>query len=179
MRYNVAQLLKEPTGSSRRYDLREDIEGIDADLVMKEPLVGQIEMIRTAEGILVRGTLTTAAEVECSRCLEPFVERIEFDIDEEFHPSVDIHTGVALPWTEEATRIDESHTIDLTEIVRQNIFLALSMRPICRPDCAGLCPQCGKNLNEGPCSCQEEALDPCLEMLRVSKNGRSTEKEDL
>jgi uncharacterized protein len=56
--------------------------------------------------------------------------------------------------------------LDLTEVVRQAIFLAIPMSPVCRADCAGLCPQCGQNLNEGQCHCVSEVVDPRLEVLK-------------
>lgn len=166
MRFNVAQLLKEATGSSRRYEIREGIEDLDPELVIREPLVGQIEMVRTADGILVRGKLTTAAELQCDRCLEPLIQKVEFEIEEEFRPAIDMSTGAQLPCDEQETRIDERHILDLTELMRQSIFLALPMHPVCQIDCLGLCDRCGQNLNEGPCDCKESMVDPRLEILK-------------
>lgn len=169
MRFNVAQLLKGATGSSRRYQIREGIEDLDPELVIREPLVGQIEMVRTADGILVRGALTTVVELQCDRCLEPLIQGVEFKIEEEFHPTIDMSTGAPLPYDEEETRIDEHHILDLTELIRQSVFLALPMHPVCRLDCLGLCDRCGQNLNEGPCDCKESTVDPRLEILKKIK----------
>ena len=167
MRFNVAQLLKEPTGSTRRHHIVADIGGIDEEIKALRPLEGEIKFTRTADGILVMGKLQTAVELTCDRCLEPFTVTIEIALQEEFHPTIDVITGVSLHNTgEEATMIDESHTLDLTEVVRQNLLLALPMHPLCRPDCAGLCPQCGQNLNEGPCGCQSPPGDPRLAVLK-------------
>jgi uncharacterized protein len=169
MRINCAQLLKGPTGSARRLDLFEDISGIDDDLVILSPVTGPITLIRTADGILVTGSLVTDVELECRRCLEPFAAPVEMEIEEEFHPSVDIQTGAKIPVAdteEDATTIDEHHVLDLTEVVRQAIFLAIPMSPLCRADCAGLCPLCGQNLNEGQCQCVSEVVDPRLEVLK-------------
>lgn len=138
-------------------------------MIIREPLVGQIEMVRTADGILVRGKLTTAVELQCDRCLEPFTQKVEFEIEEEFHPAIDMSTGARLPCDEQETRIDEHHIIDLTELMRQSIFLALPMHPLCRIGCLGLCDRCGQNLNEGPCDCKESMVDPRLEILRKLK----------
>jgi len=149
--------------------MREDIEGIDPGLIIREPLVGQIEMVRTADGILVRGELTTAVELQCDRCLEPLLQKVEFKIEEEFHPLVDTSTGAQLPCDEEEMRIDEHHILDLTELIRQSTFLALPMHPVCRLDCLGLCDRCGQNLNEGPCDCKESIVDPRLEILKKLK----------
>ncbi len=94
---------------------------------------------------------------------------VEFSLEEEFYPSVDIVTGASLPVLpdrEQATQIDEHHVLDLTEVTRQNILLAIPPSPVCRTKCAGLCPHCGKNWNEGPCDCKEENIDPRMQVLK-------------
>jgi uncharacterized protein len=169
LRINCAQLLKSPTGSARRLDLVDDISGIDDELEIESPVAGPVTLIHTADGILVTTALETTARLECRRCLESFSAPIKMDIEEEFHPSVDIHTGAKLPVVdteEDATTIDEHHVLDLTEVVRQAIFLALPMSALCRSDCGGLCSTCGQNLNEGQCHCEVEAVDPRLEALK-------------
>ena len=169
MKINVAQLLKQPSGTVRRHDLSEDIKAIDDDLRIQHLLTGNLKMIRTTDGVLVTGTLKTSLELECSRCLEPVSMPIELEIEEEFRPTVDIHTGATLPLADDddkATRIDEHHILNLTEVVRQAIFLTLPMHPLCQEDCAGLCIQCGQDLNKGKCDCITEAVDPRLEILK-------------
>ncbi len=169
MRINVAQLLKKPAGTVQRHALSEDVRGIDDELEIQDLLTGSVKLLRTANGILVTASLRTALELQCCRCLEPFSTPIELQIEEEFHPSVDIYTGAKLPVIEpkeEGTIIDANHLLDLTEIVRQAIFLAVPMRPLCREACAGLCTQCGHNLSEGRCNCGTEAIDPRLEILK-------------
>lgn len=169
MKINVAQLLKEPTGAVRRGNLSEDITGMDDDLEIKSLLTGPLKMIRTADSILVTASLRTALGLQCSRCLEPFSAPVELEIEEEFYPRVDIHTGAKIPVTqteEEAAIIDEQHVLDLAEVVRQAIFLALPMHPLCTEDCAGLCSQCGQNFKDGPCECTAEVVDPRLEILK-------------
>jgi uncharacterized protein len=166
---NVAQLLKGPTGAVRRVDLSEDITGIDDELTIRSPLTGSLTLVRTAEGILVTASLEIELEVECSRCLDPFIVRVRPEIEEEFHPSVDIRTGVQLPVVdteEDATTIDEHHNLDLTEVARQAIFLSLPMNGLCKQDCAGLCSLCGHNLNEEQCQCETDTVDPRLEVLK-------------
>jgi uncharacterized protein len=156
MRYSVAQLLKEHSGAVRHYDVCEDIAGLDADSHPLEPLIGQITLLRTADGILVTGHLHTVVQLECSRCLEPVVAPADFDLEEDFIPTVDVITGRSLPIPVEAdpaTLIDEHHILDLTEVVRQAIWLAQPAQPLCRTGCLGLCPVCGQNRNDRLCDC--------------------------
>ncbi|MCS7221243.1 MAG: DUF177 domain-containing protein [Anaerolineae bacterium] len=171
MHYNVAQLLKEPTGAIRHYRLDEDVTGIDPTLVLTQRLQGDIMMLRTVKGILVTGNLITRIEVLCSRCLEPVDLPLEVNLEEEFQPTVDVITGQRLPMEEEdqALWIDAHHILDLTEVIRQNLLLASPLHPLCRESCAGICPECGKNLNEGPCECVFTEIDPRWSILASFK----------
>lgn len=169
MRYNVSQLLKAHTGEVREYQLHEDIADLDPELKPLTALNGAVELIRTTDGILVRADLFTTVELQCSRCLTAFAMPLRFQIEEEFLPTIDILTGARLPQPEDAdtaTLIDAHHILDLTEIVRQGLTLALPMVPICRSACRGLCPSCGQNWNEAECDCVHEELDPRLSVLR-------------
>ena len=162
MRYNVAQLLKEATGAVRAYHLDEDISELDPELIPTRRLRGEVTFLRTGSGILVTGHLSTEVEAICSRCLEPMRVQLEIDVEEEFQPTVDVVTGQRLPMEEEdqALWIDHAHILDLGEVVRQDLLLALPLQPLCRETCSGLCPQCGQNLNEGTCECAAMDIDP-------------------
>lgn len=151
MQVNVAQLLKESVGSTRDY-------GVDDDIVVdgnKARLTGHLTLTRLNRSILVTGGIKARLRQMCSRCLREFEAVMPFKIEEEFFPTLDINTGLpAEPAGEEgAFTIDENHIIDLDEAFRQNLLVALPMKPLCRPDCAGLCPECGANLTEVDCSC--------------------------
>lgn len=170
MRFNVAQLLKEPIGSTRKYHLAEEVQDLGEEIKLTQPIEGAIRLIHTADGVLVSGQLHTEVELACSRCLEPFSTAVDFVLEEEFHPTIDVSTGAKLPLADdedEAILIDDQHIIDLLEVMRQNILLALPIRPLCKPDCAGLCAQCGQNLNEGSCTCEQDLADPRWEALRA------------
>jgi uncharacterized protein len=169
MRFNVAQLLKEQMGRVRQYSLHEDVSHLDPDAVPLSTLDGNITLIRTADGILATGILRISVELICSRCLEPFAMPAQFRLEEEFHPTIDVTTGTSLPLlddAETATQIDAHHILDLTEVARQKLLLAIPPFPFCRTKCAGLCPQCGKNWNEGPCNCTHDDSDPRLQVLK-------------
>ena len=82
-----------------------------------------------------------------------------------------MNTGISLPETDNELifPIDQNHQLDLREAIRQNLLLALPMQPLCKETCAGLCPQCGKNLNEGSCNCQppiDERLSALADLLK-------------
>jgi DUF177 domain-containing protein len=169
MRYNVSQLLKAYTGETRHYQLQEDIGDLDLTIKPLTDLTGAVEFIRTNEGILVRANLRTTVELTCSRCLTDFAYPVRFGLEEEFRPTIDIMTGARLPQPEDsdpASLIDIHHILDLSEVVRQELSLAVPMVPLCRSACRGLCPNCGKNWNEGDCECHEQEMDPRFAVLR-------------
>ena len=150
MQFNVAQLLKEPIGAARRFEQVEEIGELDPDLDVLGPLVGEVQLIRIHSGIFVKATLSTALRVTCNRCLEPIAMPVRFSFEESFRPLTEVHTGRYLPPTEfegeeedledAALIIDEHHILDISEVVRQNIWLALPMVPGCDWTGAGECP---------------------------------------
>lgn len=160
MQIHVAQLLKAEIGAKRDYAVSGvvDVYGGGAESTVS----GQVDLMRTNRGILVRGNLHTEVEVDCSRCLASFRCSLDFDIEEEYFPTVDVVSGAPVSGPDDAGgfTIDEYHVIDLTEAVRQYALMLVPMKPLCREDCAGLCPHCGRNLNLGPCDCAPEPLDP-------------------
>ncbi|MGB8647909.1 MAG: DUF177 domain-containing protein [Anaerolineae bacterium] len=169
MHYNVSQLLKSPTGAVRHYKIHEDISDLDPTILPLSTLDGEIQMIRTADGILVSGNLYTTVELSCGRCLEMFAMPNRFAIEEEFRPTIDVITGAKISLTpddESETLIDARHMLDLREVIRQDLLLALPMYPVCRSKCRGLCPNCGQNWNEAACNCSLEEIDPRLAVLK-------------
>lgn len=177
MQFNVAQLLKGPIGSSRRYTVDHTFERL-AD-TGTDHAEGQVVLTRTDQGIWVSGALEATAVSTCSRCLASFHHPVRFQLDEEYLPTVDIVTGTPLevPNEEEgAFAIDQHHVLDLIEAVRQSTVINMPMKPLCRTDCRGICPECGLNLNEGTCRCPHAAGDPRFQVLRqllASKNVRT------
>ncbi len=168
MKFNVAQLLKSAIGTRRDFQLQDDIGTLDPEIVATEPLTGSVRFTRTANGILATGKLQTTLAIECRRCLRTFTTPVDFDLEEEFVPTIDVLTGtrLATDGAEEELLIDERHMLDLSEVVRQYLILYREQYPLCSEACAGLCPVCGKNLNEGPCGCQDVSEDPRWAALR-------------
>jgi uncharacterized protein len=132
-------------------------------------------LLRTDAGLLATADLDSQVETACSRCLGPAHVPVQLHLEEEYYPTVDVDTGVRLPLPEDpgAFLIDEHHILNLCEPARQQLVLAEPMQPLCREDCAGLCPGCGGNKNEGPCGCPSSDVDDrwaALEGLLRSKD---------
>lgn len=166
MRISVSQLLKEPIGSIRNYEVGGTVD-ITGNGVGSE-VQGEVRLTRVNRGILVKGTLYTEVEIACSRCLSLFSCPLTLDIEEEYFPITDVCSGTPLSLPDEpgSFTIDEHHFIDLTEAIRQYSLLAIPMKPRCREDCAGLCPSCGHNLNQGGCDCPPWEADPRWSKLK-------------
>lgn len=160
MQINVSQLLQEPVGSTREYDIDADAEIIGDGNTYN--IKGSCRLLRTQRSILVKCSLDAEVELTCNRCLSRFRHPLKIKFEEEYLPTVDIHSGATLPPPEDAVSftIDEQHNIDLTEAIRQYALLAVPMKALCDDDCAGLCQKCGHNLNQGKCDCPAEDIDP-------------------
>ena len=160
MQINVAQQLRSAIGTVKEHevDLVMDVTGYGNT----GRIQGKLNLTRTDRGILVEGVLNTELELTCSRCLSPFSCPLKLKIEEEYFPTVDVVSGASLAIPDEPGlfTIDENHELDLTEAVHQYALLAVPMKPLCRQDCAGLCPVCGQNLNLGECKCPPQAADP-------------------
>jgi len=132
---NVAQLLKEPVGSSQIHDISgiigEEVEGF---------VEGKAKVIRIGQGVLVQCKLNAEVKLICSRCLDAFLCPISFTAEEEFLPISDVSGDLELssPEQSEEFTIDDKNILDLSELIRQYVLLNLPMKPLCRPDCPGM-----------------------------------------
>ena len=157
MLFNVSGLIQEGIGATRHHEVDGILYGDERE---PEPFEGDVEMIRTKAGILVRAHLILQASETCSRCLQPLRETLAIDFEEEFRTPLD-SLGAQQPegLDEEAFQVDEKHLLDLTEAVRQYREASAVMQPLCRPDCKGLCSWCGRDLNAGDCGCNQGPAD--------------------
>ena len=170
LQLNVSGLLKETAGAGARLYARRAPRGPRGPAgrgAPGGPLRGDLRLMRTPRSIFVRGRLETRVAVECNRCLDELELPLELDVEAEFFPEIDISTGHALPAPDDdlAFSIDHNHELDLQEVVRQNLLLALPMQALCSEACQGLCPQCGHNLNRGPCEHVGQVTDERLASL--------------
>ena len=166
--FNVAGLLADVVGAGRTFEIADARVDLPEDLVLAEPIRGTVRVTHENRGVLVSARLATALAGECVRCLRPAVTPIDLAIDEEYLPSIDFTTGRPVPSDEEpdALRLTDHHEIDLEPPVRDAISLAEPLAPLDRPDCPGLCPDCGLPLDEGTHDHPDDEIDPRLEALR-------------
>ena len=167
MYYNVSQQLKEAVGSLRTHIVDEVVHYDDP--AGECTVAGLLKFLYTRRSILVTGRLNTTIDDTCSRCLEKFTEQLTVGLEEEYFPVRDVNTGVSLGLpedVEEGFTIDGKFTLDISEAVRQAIIVAVPMNPLCKPDCQGLCSECGANLNISNCDCKRSPGDARWNALR-------------
>lgn len=117
--------------------------------------------ITNTDGVFVtESTVDTMVCVKCDRCLAPVEVAVHFNLEEEFSNK---DAGMT---EEEEIETFSGDVIDLTAVVQKNILFCLPMKVLCKEDCKGLCPICGKDLNEGVCGCDTTEIDPRFESLR-------------
>ena len=117
------------------------------------PIDLDLRLESVLEGVLVSGTADLQISAECSRCLEPFDWREEFDLTELFrYPPTDAHGSIVEEEdeSEDPLPVLQDDLIDLAPVLRDAVVLDLPLAPLCREDCLGLCPDCGVRLEDDP-----------------------------
>jgi DUF177 domain-containing protein len=131
-----------------------------ADVVLEAPLRLTLDLDRRGEEIWIRGKAQTKAHQECSRCLADFSENLELDF-EVFCAKVQHPYPVSHPALDEedgGVHFHDGRTLSIDAEIREAVILGLSMKPLCREACKGLCPQCGEDRNAGPCRCERAGV---------------------
>ena len=118
---------------------------------------GPLRLSRTKEGILVQGNLHIGVPDECYRCTDAILRDVEIDLQELYNYPV--------PKDSEFSLSDDG-ILDLAPLIRAEALIAASHGVLCRPDCKGLCPECGTNWNYETCTCAENRIDPRLARLK-------------
>jgi uncharacterized protein len=167
--FNVAGLLAEPAGTVQDIVVAGPALDPGSGPVQTRGITGQLRLSRTNRGLVVRGRLSTAIALICSRCLRDIECPVEINLDDEALPSLDLGTGVPVETEvdDDVLRLTDHHELDLNGVVRDAIALAEPIAPVCREDCLGLCIVCGLELSGGSHDHPDEDIDPRLEGLRL------------
>ncbi len=159
MFFNVSQLMRESSGSERRYSIDERRPAGWASEGL--PVKGRVRFLRTDRGVWVSADLDTVTQCVCCRCLSTFRQPVQVMFEEEYFPYP--ADGAPTPDEEvygDSFYIDEAHGLDISEAVRQYTQLHAPMKPLCVSNCAGICADCGVNRNETSCTCDAGKADP-------------------
>jgi len=138
------------------------------------PVLLDFDVFKDKRAFRVIGTVKTTLEMPCGRCLEPFQLAGDGAFDLRYQP----HSPAAAARHEEERQLEEddlstafyeNDEIDLAQLMREQFYLALPMKPLCRENCLGLCVVCGTNLNRVSCDCRREWEDPRFAALKALK----------
>lgn len=130
---------------------------------------GRAELVEEHHGknkiikdIRLRGRMSARLELQCARCLEPVPQELSRDFELLYRPLGTDAGRDELSVTDAEAEIGyyQGGGVLLEDVLREQVLLALPLKITCRAECKGLCPQCGKNLNQEPCSCTVPADDP-------------------
>ena len=167
LRLNVGFLLNQSVGFSREFPVDLPSLLLEPDLDLNH-LSGTARITRTAQGLLLQTKMHATQLTECARCLTDLEQLLEIDFTElyAFSPRTASESGLILP--------EDGH-INLAPLVREYMFLEIPINPLCKPECKGLCPVCGENLNENPHNHDDEVIDPRLAQLRILLEDKTQE----
>jgi uncharacterized protein len=140
---------------------------------------GRFHLERQGDQIQISGEVSAVVTIRCSRCSKEFSLPVKENFDFRGIPGHHLR----FPDTQELSSDElevtflEGDEIDLDEIIRENIYLSMPIRPVCSESCRGLCSRCGKDLNEGDCACEEARIDLRFQSLGILRQKISPKAE--
>ena len=152
LRLNVGFIINAPIGYSRDFDFEIPLLKAGEDLSLAD-FRGQARIGRTPQGLLVQGSFSGTVPLECVRCLSDYQQALQWEFTElyAFNRKSVTESGLIVP--------EDAH-IDLQPLVREFALLEFPIKPLCKPDCKGLCTVCGENLNERDCGHRPDEDSP-------------------
>jgi uncharacterized protein len=151
---SVAEILGRP-GEYRELSIARPLAGTGTSLahVGDAPVEAQLRIESVVEGVLVTGGVSAAATLECSRCLKEVISDLSLEVCE-------LYTSEKKAEEDDDAYALTGSDMNLEPLLRDALTLALPLNPLCKPDCKGICPHCGTDLNQRSCECKEDETDP-------------------
>ena len=170
MNLDLSRIRQPETQLSRRFEPAA-FEGRSTDFRVVAPVALDGQILKDRDRFRLIGTVETELELACSRCLDPFRLPLRAQFDVRYLPQSE-NTGGERGVEEDDLSVAfyRDETIDLGQLLDEQFYLLLPMKPLCRDDCKGLCPSCGANLNVETCGCQARWEDPRLTGLKALMN---------
>ena len=167
MQLDLTRYRQQVTGFARTFQ-PQDIGDEGEAYRVATPVEVAFDVYKDKEKFRLVGDVRTELEVVCSRCIEPFRLPVNAHFDQRYLPAsaASNEEDREIPEEDLETSYYRDDQIDLNELLREQFYLVLPMKPLCREECRGLCPQCGTNLNSGTCDCEAVWEDPRLAPLK-------------
>lgn len=156
-RIDLADIAGTP-GERGRYAVSEEVPATESYEVLG-PVVGELEVENPGSLLLIRGELRAVVRVNCVRCLSLCECPLTMKVEEEYATAETAPDVLTIDREEPETSAIANYVLDVSELVRQQLAVNLPMAQLCREDCQGFCPECGQNLNLGPCGCSRAPAD--------------------
>ena len=140
----------------------EELNPVDERVQLTEPAAVTGKVRLSGNDVFVNGHVETRAQVECDRCLKTVELPVSADFALEYITGDEYESSATAELTEDQMFVSvfDGQAIDVDEVVKEQILLAVPTRMLCREDCKGICPECGKDLNTGECQCVKDDIDP-------------------
>ncbi len=160
MKIDISDIIK-TEGAFLQLDCSEKVDGIDQfeDISFDAPVTLKATLTNTGGLLKLDGILETHYKGKCSKCLKEVEADLKLKIretivnGEKFHEDIEAYTY-------------EGKFVDLDRVIKDNIILSLPMRLLCRENCKGVCPVCGRDRNIEDCGCSQDDLNPKMEVLK-------------
>ncbi|MGB8215630.1 MAG: DUF177 domain-containing protein [Anaerolineales bacterium] len=152
LRLNVGFLINATIGTSRDFDFDYETMRLGEDLTVRK-FRGTARFSRTQQGLLLQGEFQAETDLECVRCLEQAIQPLKWEV-------TDLYAFDRRNITESGLLVPDEGQIDLEPLLREYALLEFPISPVCKPDCKGLCPVCGENLNKTDCGHRLEPESP-------------------
>ncbi len=140
----------------------DDLNPVDERVCLTGPATVSGKVRLAGNEVFVNGHVEARAQVECDRCLQPVETPVNADFALEYISGSEYESSEAAELTEAELSVSvfDGKAIDVDEVVKEQILLAVPTRMLCREDCKGICPECGTDRNTGDCSCATNDIDP-------------------
>ena len=149
----------------------DELNPVDERVRVTEPVSVKGRVRLSGNEVFVNGHIDTRAQVECDRCLQPVELPVsaDFALDYITGSEYESSEGAELTEAEMSVSVFNGEAIDVDEIVKEQVLLAVPTRMLCREDCKGICPECGIDKNTGECQCVTNDIDPRWAALKNLK----------
>jgi len=169
MRILIQDLQREPIEFTREFAPGDIQYGAEVTQTAPLTIEGRADLVeehhgpgQTVEDIRVRGKYSSEFELQCARCLTAVPESLTGEFDLLYRPSA-VESGAdehSITTSETEIGYYQGDGLELEDVLREQVLLSLPARVLCSPDCKGLCPHCGQDLNSASCSCTQSSPDP-------------------
>jgi uncharacterized protein len=142
-------------------------ETVESDTIIS-PIKARLKIMKVGSEVIVKGEVMADTRLQCSRCIMDFEHQLSVQVDVVYHPLEELkgEERNEIMSGELAMDFYKEDEMDLITLMKEQILLNIPMKPLCTDSCKGICRICGKNLNEGECSCPQKETDSRFDILK-------------